>query len=145
MSANDNNQIDLSVSYDYYNQANDTNPGTKTEGDTQFKWYKKFTDAYGDVYASIPGATSKELTQPLGDINLVTSYRCDITVYDSDGTKGETVSVEIDSPISTAKNLEISATPIPVSYTHLDVYKRQEDTRGLFLPAANSTPYPNER
>ncbi len=132
MSANDQNELNLAVSYDYYNEANDTNPGTKTEGNTQFKWYKKFTDAYGDVYASIPGATSKELTQPLGDINLVTSYRCDITIYDSDGTKGETVSVEIDSPISTAKNAEIKATAIPgnqMEFTaNYDYYNSINDT-----------------
>ena len=113
MSANDNNEINLAVSYDYYNQANDTNPGSKTEGDTQFKWYKKFTDVYGDVYASIRALPPNRYTYSLGDINLVTSYRCDITIYDSDGTKGETVSVEIDSPISTAKNAEIAATAIP--------------------------------
>ena len=29
MSANDQNELNLAVSYDYYNEANDTNPGTK--------------------------------------------------------------------------------------------------------------------
>ena len=35
--------------------------------------------------------------------------------------------------------------PVPVSYTHLDVYKRQDDDRGRSFEAADDDPTPFDR
>ncbi|MDR0569665.1 MAG: discoidin domain-containing protein [Clostridiales Family XIII bacterium] len=75
----------FTASYDY------VNADGKTEGDTQFKWYKKI----GDAYLLIAGANGRTLVQTKADVIAAESYRCDITVFDSDGAQGRTVSAAI--------------------------------------------------
>jgi hypothetical protein len=96
-------EIKLAADYDFYNSVNDVAPGTVTEGDTVVKWYKKLQDNYSTYYVSVPVKASGEITQTLDDIKIAQGYRCEITVYNSDGAKGTTVNV--DAPVTNVVSL----------------------------------------
>jgi hypothetical protein len=97
----------FTLSYDFYNPANDTDPGSIKEGNTQYKWYKRLTDTSYAVtadrtyYVAIPGGTTKSLLLTNKELAITTGLRCEITVYDSTGQKGATVTVDATPPYST--------------------------------------------
>lgn len=84
-SAADASNAKFDVAYDYVN-----NDG-KTEGNTQFKWFRQV----GDTAIQIPGATGKSVTIPNADVRSAQSVKCEISIYDSDGMAGRTSTAEL--------------------------------------------------
>jgi len=99
--------VKLAASYDFYNPDNDAAPGSVTEGNTQFKWYMRLNDtSYANTadrayYVAIPGGTNKDLMMTRSALSIATSLRCEITVYDSNGLKGATVTIDAAPPFAT--------------------------------------------
>ena len=105
-----NGTMDFEVSYEY--------AGPSAEGSTVYKWYKRFEDRYGALYVPIPGATAATLNQTNVEIGKTAGYKCEITAVDSTGKAGQTVSAEIDSPLSTILNGKITPS---VYYSGVDL------------------------
>ena len=97
------NLVNIDVSYTFVGQV-----AGITEGATEYQWYKKFADRYGSLYAPIPGATGKRLTQLFNEIGDTEGYKCEVVLVDSNGNKGQAFTVETDSPLSTALNGRIT-------------------------------------
>ncbi|MCL2152091.1 MAG: glycosyl hydrolase-related protein [Oscillospiraceae bacterium] len=80
----------LEVNYTYYSEF------PLKENASKYQWYKKTAIEPDGRYLPIPGATDKTLSQTESEFAQAEAYRCEVSVYDTDGAKGRVVNVDYD-------------------------------------------------
>jgi len=91
--------MDFETTYDYAGAAYDS---------ISVKWFRRYEDRYGALYAPIPGAAALRIAQNNIDVGKTAGYKCELTMV-KNGV-AQVVTAEIDSPLSTIKNAKITPT-----------------------------------